>query len=194
MPKTKQFDETEVLKKAKEVFNLKGYNGTSMDDLVKATGLSRSSIYNTFGDKHGLFIRTLQIYCSDQKNTLNQILCKTTSSKKKLSIFFHSVVNDIMEDKKRQGCLLLNAGMELTCVDKKIANMTYEVMEEVEELFYKWIKEGQDSGEISKRFSAKALAKHLYNSFAGLKTTGRNRPDKNILQDIVKINLSLLED
>ena len=56
MPKTKQFDEAEVLEKAKELFTEKGYNGTSMDDLVQVTGLSRSSIYDTFGDKHGLFL------------------------------------------------------------------------------------------------------------------------------------------
>ena len=70
MPKVKQFDEAEVLKKAKAVFTEKGYNGTSMDDLVQATGLSRSSIYDTFGDKHGLFLKTLDQYRTAQLGDL----------------------------------------------------------------------------------------------------------------------------
>lgn len=194
MPKTKQFDEIEVLLKAREVFNEKGFTATSMDDLVKATGLSRSSIYDTFGDKHGLFMKALEDYKLDQQNAITETLAKIDSPKKRISTLFHNVIQEIVSDKKKKGCLLLNAGMELTSVDEKVAALASLGMVEMEEIFYGWIKEGQTSGEITKRFTAKALAKHLYNSFAGLRLTGKCRPDATALKETVKIALAALDD
>lgn len=194
MPKFKQFDEAAVLAKAQEIFSEKGYNGTSMDDLVKATGLSRSSIYDTFGDKHGLYLKSLEQYRSDQHAGLAGLLEKTTSPRKKIQLLFESTIREIIADKKRLGCLMVNASMEMTCVDKEIANLANLSIEESEQRFYKWIKEGQAAGEITRKFSAKALARHLLNSFMGLRMTGRNRPDPEALRDIIKLSLSILDN
>ena len=194
MPKNKQFDETDVLYKAKEVFCEKGYNGTSMDDLVQATGLSRSSIYDTFGDKHGLFLSTLNKYRCDQQGHLQSILAKTDSPKKKIRIMFDQVVKDILNDKQRKGCLMINVTMELTSVDHEVANIANANMEEFEQQFYTLIKEGQAKGEISKKFTARALSRHLYNSITGLRITGKNTTDAETFKDIVKIALNVLED
>ncbi|SDF18420.1 TetR/AcrR family transcriptional regulator [Chitinophaga filiformis] len=193
MPKAKQFDELEVLKKAEKVFNEKGYNGTSMDDLVQATGLSRSSIYDTFGDKHGLFLKTLENYQASQDKAMQQQFTKTDSYKKKIRAVFDYMINDIVTDKTRKGCMMVNANMELNCVDKEVAEMALTTMEEMEQQFAMWIKEGQSTGEISKKFPAKALAKNLYNNIMGLRVTGRNRPDYDTLREITKITLSLLD-
>lgn len=194
MPKNKQFDENDVLYKAKDVFCQKGYNGTSMDDLVQATGLSRSSIYDTFGDKHGLFLTTLNKYRCDQSGQLKALLEKTESPKKKIRIMFDHVVNDILSDKQRKGCLLINVTMELTSVDNDVANIAHANMEEFEQQFYNLVKEGQAKGEITKNFTAKALSRHLYNSMTGLRLTGKNRCDADTFKDIVKIALAILED
>lgn len=193
MPKAKQFDELEVLKKAEKVFNEKGYNGTSMDDLVQATGLSRSSIYDTFGDKHGLFLKTLENYQASQDKAMQEQFTKTDSYKKKIRAVFDYMINDIVTDKERKGCMMVNANMELNCVDKEVAEMALTTMEEMEQQFAMWIKEGQATGEISKKFPAKALAKNLYNNIMGLRVTGRNRPDYDTLREITKITLSLLD-
>ncbi|PSL35377.1 TetR/AcrR family transcriptional regulator [Chitinophaga ginsengisoli] len=193
MPKTKQFDEAEVLKKAEEVFNEKGYNGTSMDDLVRATGLSRSSIYDTFGDKHGLFLKALGNYQDGQNRAMQTLQAKTDSAKKKIRSIFDYMINDIVTDKARKGCMMVNANMELNCVDKDVAQMALTTMEEMEQQFTIWIKEGQAAGEISKKFPAKTLARNLYNNLMGLRVTGRNRPDYDTLRDITKVTLSLLD-
>lgn len=193
MPKAKQFDELEVLKKAEKVFNEKGYNGTSMDDLVQATGLSRSSIYDTFGDKHGLFLKALENYQASQDKAMQEQFAKTDSYKKKIRAVFDYMINDIVTDKERKGCMMVNANMELNCVDKEVAEIALTTMEEMEQQFAMWIKEGQATGEISKKFPAKALAKNLYNNIMGLRVTGRNRPDYDTLREITKITLSLLD-
>lgn len=194
MPKTKQFDETEVLMKAKELFCEKGYNGTSMDDLVQATGLSRSSIYDTFGDKHKLFLKSLNHYRCLQQGSLQQQCSKTDSPKKKIRSIFDYIVKDILSDKDRKGCLLINVSMELSAVDKEVANVSLLNMEELELVFSSLVKEGQTKGEISKKFTPKALGRHLYNSLVGLRVTGINRPDADALREIVKLTLSIMDE
>jgi TetR/AcrR family transcriptional regulator, transcriptional repressor for nem operon len=194
MPKTKQFDEAEVLQKAKEVFHLKGYNGTSMDDLVQATGLSRSSMYDTFGDKHALFLKVLDHYRTDEREILQLQLDKTSSPRKKIAIVFDNAIRDIVADKEGKGCLLINVSMELNCVDKAVLNLALDSMQDMEANFAKWVKEGQAAGEISKRFQPKSMGRYLYSSFTGMRATARTRPDPAALRDTVKVILSVLDE
>jgi len=194
MPKTKQFDETEVLVKAKELFSVKGYNGTSMDDLVQATGLSRSSIYDTFGDKHGLFLKSLNHYCHSQQGELEKQCAKSESPKKKIRAIFDQTLKSILSDKDQKGCLLVNMSMELNAVDKEVAAVSLKNMEDMEHAFSAMVKEGQAKGEISKKFTPKALGRHLYSSLMGLRVSGTNRPDADALKEVVKLALSLLDE
>lgn len=55
MARPRSFDEVDVLAKARNLFAAQGYNGTSIDDLVRATGLLRGSLYKAFGSKRNLF-------------------------------------------------------------------------------------------------------------------------------------------
>ncbi len=194
MPKKKQFDETEVLVKAREVFSEKGYNGTSMDDLVQATGLSRSSIYDTFGDKHGLFLKSLNQYRCSQTADLEKQCAKSESPKKKIRAIFDYVIREITADKDRKGCLMINVNMELSAVDKDVAAVSLTNMEELEQTFSSLVKEGQAKGEISKKFTPKALGRHLYSSLMGLRVSGMSRPDAEALREIVKLALSILDE
>jgi len=194
MPKTKQFDESEVLAKARQVFCKRGYNGTSMDDLVQATGLSRSSIYDTFGDKHGLFLKSLDQYRNEQQCTMEQQTAKTDSPKKKIRAIFDYIIKDILADKDGNGCLLVNVSLELKSIDNEVATIFSANMDEMEQLLASLIKEGQAKGEIPKKFTPKALARHLYNSLMGLRVTGTNKPDGDMLREIVKLTLSILDE
>ncbi len=194
MPKTKQFDETDVLVKAREIFSVKGYNGTSMDDLVHATGLSRSSIYDTFGDKHGLFLKSLSHYCTTQGNELQNQCAKTDSPKKKIRAIFDYTLKGILADKERKGCLMVNMSMELNAVDKEVAAISLANMEDMEQTFSALVKEGQAKGEIPKKFSPKALGRLLYSNLMGLRVSGMNRPEPEALKEIVKLALSILDE
>jgi TetR/AcrR family transcriptional repressor of nem operon len=194
MPKTKQFDESEVLVKARQVFCKRGYNGTSMDDLVQATGLSRSSIYDTFGDKHGLFLKTLDQYRNEQQCSMEQQTSRSDSPKKKIRAIFDYYIKDILSDKNGNGCLLINVSLELKSVDNEVATIFHANMDEMEQLLSALIKEGQAAGEISKKFTPKALARLLYNSLVGLRVTGTNKPDGEMLREITRLTLSILDE
>ena len=74
MARPRTFDEETVIEAALGQFRTTGYSGTSLDDLVKATGLAKASIYNAFGDKHTLYIRAFESYCSAVVDTLSEEL------------------------------------------------------------------------------------------------------------------------
>ena len=193
MPKTKQFDEAAVLEKARNVFWKKGYNGTSMDELVKATGLSRSSIYDSFGDKHGLYMRALQHYQLEKRQSLVEGIPPALSSRKKIGWIFQNSIAQALGDRQRKGCFMVNTTTELANIDSSMNKIVNANMEAMEEIFYSLVKEGQAAGDITKKFSAKALARNLFSSFNGLTIIGQTRPEKELLEDITKVALSVLD-
>lgn len=193
MPKTKQFDEAAVLEKARNVFWKKGYNGTSMDELVKATGLSRSSIYDSFGDKHGLYMKALQHYQQEKRQSLVEGIPSAFSSRKKIGWIFQNSIAQALCDRQRKGCFMVNTTTELANIDSSMNKIVNANMEAMEEIFHTLVKEGQAAGDINKKFSAKALARNLFSSFNGLTIIGQTRPDKELLEDIAKVALSVLD-
>jgi TetR/AcrR family transcriptional regulator, transcriptional repressor for nem operon len=193
MPKTKQFDEAAVLDKARDVFWKQGYNGSSMEELVKATGLSRSSIYDSFGDKHGLFTKTLEHYRQAQQQLMQEGMPPGFSARKRIGWLFQNNIAESLGDRQRKGCFILNSTTELANMDNSINKFVVSNMAAMEELLYKWVKEGQADGSISKKFGARALARNLYSSFNGLKVVGQTKPDKAALDEIMKVALSVLD-
>jgi len=192
MPKDVLFNEETVLQKATAIFWNKGYNGTSMDDLTKATGLSRSSLYNSFGDKHALFMRCLQYYLSDQQKALMKAVNTTDSPLKKIKIAFRNIIDVLLKDDKRNGCLMVNTTTELSNLDEEIGALALKNTNGMEHVFQQWVKEAQQQGEISKTFTPQAIARHLYNTYSGLHVNAQARPDRKSLEDIVKVALSVL--
>jgi len=193
MPNEVLFDEKEVLQKAMQLFWLKGYNGTSLDDLLKTTGLSRSSIYNSYGNKQGIFMQCLQYYRDWLLNTVMEAITKLKSPVKKIEMVFKISVDKLLKDKERKGCLIVNTATELANLEEEISLFMKEFEKEWETLFQDWIKEGQLTGEISKSFSSLALSRHLYNSYQGIKIIAKTTNDRKTLEDIVNVSLSVLK-
>lgn len=193
MPKEILFDEKAALQQATELFWTKGYNGTSIDELTKATGLSRSSIYNTFGGKHELFMRSLRFYLDDQQRQLQVLAAKVGRVAERFRVLFQYAIEDILSDRMRKGCMMVNTTTEMVNMDKEIAGVAADNMEWMVGLFAEWIREGQAVGEISRVFAPQALAKYLFSTYNGLKVSGQAKPDRKSLEDIVKVALSVLE-
>jgi TetR/AcrR family transcriptional regulator, transcriptional repressor for nem operon len=193
MPRVKLFNEDVVLENATRLFWSKGYNGTSIDDLVKATGISRSSLYDSFGDKHGLFIRSLQRYKQKNNQSLREALTSIASPKERIYRIFYHTLNEILTDRQRKGCFMVNSTTELSGQDKEAIAISCTNMQEMEKTFAQWVSQAQQAGEIPKRQPARAIARYLYSSFSGLQVVGQANPDKKVLTDIVEVTLSVLD-
>src|ERR1700750_25596 len=104
MARTKDFDENEVLNKAICIFWHKGYNGTSMQDLVDGLGISRSSLYDTYGDKHSLFVKALESYKEAGARQFSDIIDGNPSAKEAVKKLFEFTTRTLLDDKQQKGC------------------------------------------------------------------------------------------
>jgi len=192
MARTKDFDEDEVLTKAMHLFWLKGYSGTSMQDLVDELGISRSSMYDTFGDKHSLFLKALESYKRASSAHITRIVEQAPSSKEAVRQMLEYTIKELVRDKEHKGCFLVNAAVEVAPHDKEVSDMLCQNDRQMEEYYYEVIRKGQEKGEITNTTDARTLTRFIFNSIKGIRVTSKSIPDKKMFQDIVNLTLSVL--
>jgi TetR/AcrR family transcriptional repressor of nem operon len=193
MARTKDFDENEVLTKAMRLFWYKGYNGTSMQDLVDGLGISRSSLYDTYGDKHALFIKALEKYKESASGEMCNIVSNSVSAKEAIKQLFVFTTRELLSDEQHKGCFMVNSAIEVAPHDKEVSNMICQNDQQVENAFYQAIKKGQESGEITSKQNARALARFIVNTVKGLRVSAKSTTDKGVFDDIIKLTMSVLD-
>lgn len=193
MARTKDFDEQAVLKKAIQLFSRKGYAATSMQEVVDVLGISRSSLYDTFGDKHQLYLKALKAYKQENTRQLEIQMEEATSMKAAIRDLLEATVKELLQDKQQKGCLLTNAGVELAAQDKDVRNLVCQGEQQVEELLLRALKKGQASGEISTQQSAQSLARFLSNTIKGFQVTVKSNRDPVFFADIIRVAVNALD-
>jgi TetR/AcrR family transcriptional repressor of nem operon len=193
MARTKEFNEDKALDKAMEIFWYKGYNGTSAQDLVTHLGLSRSSLYDTFGDKQKLFAQSLKKYQKQSQDQVVHLFETSENIKETLHDIFKQAVVESLEDRITKGCFMVNSSIELAMHDQEIAKIVQNNGQTMEDVFTKAVQKGQDLGQISKKLEARALARFIFNNYSGIRVLARSgEKDKQVYDDIVKTMLSVL--
>ena len=192
MARTKVFNEHEVLDRAMNLFWQKGYNATSAQDLVDYLGISRSSLYDTFGDKHSLFVKALKQY---RKERIDPVVTTDIPEdvESYIRFFFEAVQAEALDSKASKGCFVINSVVELAPVDSETAAIANAIMHDTEEALYKAIKRGQDTGVFTSKYPARSLARFVFNSLNGLRVTVKFDADKKMFEDIVAVCLSTLK-
>jgi TetR/AcrR family transcriptional repressor of nem operon len=192
MARTKEFDTCEVLDKAINLFWDKGYNGCSMQDIVDGLGLSRSSIYETFGDKRQLFLEALKKYQREAMEALEKNINATPDFRQVLAKMFDAILAENVNGSIQNGCFMVNSAVELAAHDPEIAAIVKANQQEMENILYKAIKKGQQSGQINISLPARAIARFFHTCLSGIRVTARSGADRKTLEDIIKVSLSVL--
>ncbi|MDR7127923.1 TetR/AcrR family transcriptional repressor of nem operon [Algoriphagus sp. 4150] len=192
MARTKVFDEQEVLDRAMKLFWEKGYNATSAQDLVDSLGISRSSLYDTFGDKHSLFVKALQQYRKERVDPVISSHNVVEDVEAYIRLFFESVKDEAIGYNSSKGCFVVNSAVELAPVDSEIAAISNSIMRDTEEALCSVIKNGQDKGVFTTKYPARSLARFVFNSLNGLRVTVKFDADKEMFEDIVNVCMSAL--
>ena len=193
MARHKEFDRDEALHKAMEVFWSRGYEAASIEDLVKHMGVNRQSLYDTFGDKHALYLQTLDRYREVEGRKMFELLEQPGSVKKTLGQLFEGVVEKALCDGQRRGCFMGNAMSELAGRCKETAARTCSNMAAAEEAFYRALLRGKKEGELKGIQDPRAVARFLYSSLQGLALMAKATRDRKTLNDVVKVTLSVLD-
>lgn len=193
MARTKEFNEDHALDKAIEIFWHKGYNGTSAQDLVTHLGLSRSSLYDTFGDKQKLFAMALKRYQTQGQDTVKKVLEESEDIKEALTKIFKQAVKESLEDRITKGCFMVNSSVELAMHDEEIAKIVNDNRKIIEDIFLKAVKKGQEAGQISTQLDARTLSRFIFNNYSGIRVLARaGETDKKVYDDILKALFSLI--
>lgn len=191
--RTKDFDEEAVLRKAIDIFWEKGYNATSMHDLIDALGIGRSSIYHAFGDKHTLFVRALELYQSEGTAKITRILDSSPSVKKAVDALLNAVIDDVFSSSCPSGCFKVNTEVEVASQDETVNDLVFKDDLIIEEALNQAFRKGQLNGEIGQAQDTLALARFFCNTISGMRVYAKFRNNRQFFEDIKKIAITILD-
>ena len=193
MPRPRAFDEESVLDNAMNIFWSKGFESTSVQDLVEETGLNRASMYSSFGDKKALFLRVLDHYSQKISSERFAKLRETQDGRKAIEMTFKDTARQSCADGRYKGCLIVNSGMELAPHDPETAAIAKQAFRRVEDMFANALKRGIDAGTISRDKNIRPLARFFAGSIQGLQLMARRGADADILEDYIDTILDTLD-
>ena len=193
MARPREFDERSALQRAMQVFWRKGFEATSLADLLKATGLSKSSLYQTFTDKRSLFLDALETYRQNRMRHLRDKLNDGRPARQSIEAFFVEILGHATEKERPYGCMSCNEAVELSPDDEEVRRLVAADFQAVEDLFADAVQRGQDDGSIRNHDSSRALARFLTVNLQGLQVMARARVDASRLSDNVKVMLSAFD-
>ncbi|WP_334057782.1 TetR/AcrR family transcriptional regulator [Polaribacter sp. P097] len=192
MPKVENFNKEEIIIKALEVFHSKGYNLASMQDLVDATGLNRSSIYNSFGSKLELYKLCLAAYKRNSRIAVNDCLEKSNCVLENIKAIFSLAISENEEELKK-GCLFNSCASEMANQEASVKPILLNNNLQMQELFTSLVQKGQDNGLFNTKRTAGEYGLYLLSSFQGIRISGIILNDKKDLETIIQTAVSILE-
>jgi len=173
MPWEKSFREEDAIHDAMMLFWKKGYESTSITDLITALGINRGSLYNAFGGKKQLFIKALAKYDKDIRHTSLAKLEALDDPVKAIETLFDNAVSEAITDKQKKGCFLVNTSSDISAHDQEVIEITRRGMHEFVAFFRRCIEVGQARGEIREDLEPQATAKKLLALTSAVRLLGR---------------------
>lgn len=194
MPRVKAFDPEVALDRAVELFWRFGYEGTSMANLLDFMGISRQSLYDTFGDKHRLFLAVLDRYRANVQVQLASLIASQSTALAGIRAVFEWVNQAVIMAPEHRACLMANSALELGQRDQQVRERVSAHLRDVEGVFHAALERGQRAGELGPERDLRALARFLTNSIHGLGVLARGGVPTPVLRDTIDTTLAVLDD
>lgn len=188
MARRKQYVEEEVIEKAMNVFWENGYASTSIRELEKEMGINQFSIYSSFGNKKGVFLRALSHYKNKVKEIFLAELIKSDGSLSDIQNFLQSFVHSVKSGRTPNGCLMANTAMAIGSKDKEVKIQLNVFFELLKNVFKDVLQKSKAKKEISKNADIEAYANYLVVCTEGLAVTSKVMSQK-ALNDFIELSL-----
>ncbi|GAA5052890.1 TetR/AcrR family transcriptional regulator [Streptomyces similanensis] len=194
MARPRAFDERRVLERAREQFWATGYAGTRMDDIARATGLGKGSLYGAFGDKGELFHRVFGDWCTAVVEVAEGRLAGGPDAEAlaRLAGYVHLMAENTALDTERRGCLLAKGAAELAQHDPAVAGRSAETMTALLTLLRTEISAAQRHGDIDASADPQRLAALLLTVVRGIEAVGKAGLDPETLRNVADTALAVL--
>jgi TetR/AcrR family transcriptional repressor of nem operon len=184
MAGVKQFDREEVLERAMAIFWRNGYQATSIQDLVDATGVNRGSIYTTFGDKRRFFLLVLERYAEQFGKPMMAEL-NGPDPRQAIEQMFQSIIRRTADSRWPRGCLFTNTSLECPGAGDDIGRKIAEMLGQQESAIYRVLRRAQIEGSLDAAQDARELARFFVGVAQGLNVVNKAAPDPAMLKDMV---------
>jgi TetR/AcrR family transcriptional regulator, transcriptional repressor for nem operon len=190
--RTKEFEPEMALDSAMDLFWRRGYEATSVHDLLAEMGIGRGSMYDTFGDKRALFLAALDRFEESRVSRADEILEGSASAVEGIRRLFETTIEGLVSYEPRRGCLLANTAVELAPHDEEVAARISRYVRHTEDAFERALVRGRATGEIPADRDPKALARFLVSTLHGVRVLARAGVDRAVLDDSVRMALEVL--
>lgn len=180
MARPREFEPNEALQKAMYLFWRKGYEDTSMGDLVEATGVSRYGFYNEFGDKHDLFLKCIDHYSGTAINMILSPMERPTASLSEIRHYFNQLLQDVGGDQPPMGCLIGNTAMAALEWDRAVSGRIDHHFGRMRAAFLNALQNAVRLGDLSQGEDAEALADYLVGVATGYLSAVRSMSPKAV--------------
>lgn len=190
MARKLEFDRDQVLQKAMRLFWEKGYESTSMEDLVKTMEINRFSIYNSFGDKKALFLEALSHY---QRSVFTELLKPLNEDLPAIRCLLHYLDNLQLQLQKpagKLGCLIQKTGQSFIVSDKQVAASLLTIFNELRSTLDHVVTRAIAEGGMQGRYPAQQVVDFILTNSQGLILLRRTRQDV----EFVGQQIALLKD
>ncbi|MGK4188072.1 TetR/AcrR family transcriptional regulator [Rothia koreensis] len=181
MVRPRQFDEETVLCAARDQFWDAGYAATSLQDLMRVTGLGKGSLYAAFGDKHELFLRVLRRYATSLDEAVRGSIDSAPRAVDALRSFVMMPARDPTGRTARRGCLLANSTTELAFADPTVAAEARRTHEGITVVLTEGVRRAQVEGDLAASTDPVSVARALLAAQQGLTFMGRTGMDVETL-------------
>lgn len=188
-----EFDPVQALDAAMQVFWASGYEATSLQNLLAAMDLSKSSFYQAFGSKRQLFERCLERYRENTAAAMLEDMKQASSGRQFIADMLYSVAREAASAQKPRGCLAMNTANEFAQSDPAVAERVSHCIERFTAVFETAVRRAQAEGGIAADKDTEALAHYLVSSMSGLKTMVKAGATEERVKNIVQLILQALD-
>ena len=185
----RSFDADVVVERAMGVFWSRGYGATALPDLLRATRLSRGSLYAAFGDKHGLFLRALDRYIADALARIDRELDPRRSPMEGLRDYLAGYVDRVNGANGRRGCLLVATAMELGGRDPEVDRRITGFFKAMESKLVVALSRAAETGLLADGLDPATAARLLVCFVEGMRVVGKTSPARAATQAAVDLLL-----
>jgi len=165
MARNVEFNEDEAIQKAMEVFWKKGYNGASVRNLTDAMNINSSSLYNTVGDKHQLFVKCIRNYTQGRMRDAVSHASKIKSPLKAITNYINDAVNAILYN--NESCLAIKTTFEVAASDPDVQAVLREDNEFTYGFLLNLINKAIDAKELDANTDAEVVTDFIIMMFTG---------------------------
>jgi AcrR family transcriptional regulator len=192
MGRPKEFNREKAVRQAMVVFWEKGYEATSTEDLLRAMGIGRQSMYDTFGDKHRLYLEALKCYQAEHGAGMVERLGAAASPLSAIRELLLAVANE-PADARARGCMQVNAITELAQCDAEVAVLVQESMASCEALFARVVGEAKRRHEIDPSTDERAAGAFILSTIQGMRVSAKAGAGPDALHQIALFALNGLK-